>query len=84
MDTRHAAMTPAFDQESSSGSGHIDSSTRMVLAFACFGQMFLFETISSWQPYVVGFGIYLVMTVILRRDPVYSIIHAPRETLIQS
>ena len=84
MDTQHAAVTPSFDQESSSATAHIDPSTRLVLAFACVGQMFLFETISSWQPYLVGFGIYLIMTVILRRDPVYSIVHAPREILLQS
>ncbi len=53
----------------------IDPSIRVLLAFASFGQMFIFNEIQPWQPYIVGFGVYLAMTVIMKWDPVYVLYH---------
>jgi hypothetical protein len=85
MEAHDSLMTPGPDHAATENAGLlIDPSTRVLLALACFGQMFLFTTIQSWQPYVVGFGIYLIMTVILQRDPVYSIFNEPQALQTQN
>jgi len=73
MEAYNAANIPSHDQKLYDNTGQIDPSIRILLAMACFGQMFIFEEVLAWQPYIAGFGIYLIMTVLLRRDPIYTL-----------
>jgi len=75
MVANNATLTPAFGHKSIENIGLIDPSVRVLLAIGCIAQMFLFEEIQAWQPYVVGFGVYLVLTVIMRQDPIYALFY---------
>jgi hypothetical protein len=81
METHNAASLPDHDQEVPENSSHIDPSIRVLVAIACFAQMFLFEEVQEWQSFVVGFGIYLIMTVIIRQDPINTLLNKSRAFL---